>query len=86
MMLHMRTTVTLDDDVAAIVRRRMAERGISFKQALNEMIRACVAPTGPAIRTPTAALGVPTVNLDRALSLAGELEDEELVRKLRLGK
>lgn len=36
----------------------------------------CVAP----------ALGVPKVNLDRALQLAAELEDEELVHKSRVGK
>jgi hypothetical protein len=29
--------------------------------------------------------GEPTINLDRALELAGALEDEELVRKLRTG-
>jgi hypothetical protein len=28
----------------------------------------------------------PSVNLDRALQLAAELEDEELVRKMRVGK
>lgn len=82
----MRTTVTLDDDVAEIVRRRMAERGISFKQALNEAIRAGVPAPGAPFRTPTAALGTPAVSLDRALGFAGELEDEELLRKFRVGK
>jgi hypothetical protein len=28
-------------------------------------------------------LGVPSVNLDRALQIAGELEDEELIRRQR---
>ena len=37
-------------------------------------------------RTETASMGLPTVNLDKALQLAGELEDEELIRKQRLGK
>ena len=36
----MRTTVTLDADTELLVRRRMRERGISFKQALNDAIRA----------------------------------------------
>ena len=35
--------------------------------------------------TRTADLGVPTVNLDRALQLAADLEDEELLRKQRRG-
>ena len=41
---------------------------------------------GPLRRlTRTAELGVPTVTLDRALQLAGELEDEELIRRQRRG-
>jgi hypothetical protein len=84
----MRTTVTLDPDAEALLRRRMRERGVSFKVALNDAIRAGLAgsPPGRPFRTPTADLGRPAVNLDRALQLAGELEDEELVRKRRVGK
>jgi len=81
----MRTTVTLDPDTEQIVRARMAERGVSFKQALNDAIRDGVPvqrePVAPPTRT--ASLGVPAVNLDKALQLATELEDEELVRKMR---
>jgi hypothetical protein len=87
MMPTMRTTVTLDPDTAAIIGRRMRERGISFKQALNEAIRAGAGEDrGTPFRTATAPLGVPVVNLDRALQLAAELEDEELVRRSRVGK
>lgn len=84
----MRTTVTLDADTEAVIRRRMRERGVSFKVALNDAIREGLVKRGarPPFRTPTADLGRPAVNLDRALQLAGELEDEELVRKQRLGK
>ncbi len=83
----MRTTVTLDPDTAALIRHRMRERGISFKQALNEAIRAGADENrGTPFRTATAPLGVPVVNLDRALQLASELEDEELVRKTRVVK
>jgi len=82
-----RTTVTLDPDTAALVQRRMRERGISFKQALNDAIRASAEPEGrPRFHTTTASLGTPTVNLDRALHLTAELEDEELTRRARLGK
>jgi hypothetical protein len=87
MMPSVRTTVTLDPDTAALIQRRMRERGISFKQALNEAIRAGAGGNREApFRTATAALGVPVVNLDRALQLAGELEDDELVRRTRVGK
>jgi len=82
-----RPTVTLDDDTEQLVRRRMAERQISFKQALNEALRegakGIAAPA--AFRTRARSLGRPSVNLDRALTLAGELEDEELDRRARRG-
>ncbi len=82
----MRTTVTLDPDTEQIVRRRMRERGQSFKDALNDAIREGVRGPSPVrFATETASMGVPTVNLDRALQLAGELEDEELVRRARAG-
>lgn len=79
--------MTLDDDTLAVIRRRMAERGTSFKEALNDAIReGAAARPGPApFTTRTADLGVPTVSLDRALQLAAELEDEELVRRQRRG-
>lgn len=35
----MRTTVTLDDDLAIRLEQIRAERGLSFKEALNEVIR-----------------------------------------------
>ena len=83
----MRTTVTLEPDTEQLLRQRMRERRISFKQAINEAIRdGLTRPVHPApFRTRTAALGRSAVNLDRALQLAGELEDEELIRKSRSG-
>jgi hypothetical protein len=88
MMLFVRTTVTLDPDTEAMVRRRMRERGISFKRALNDSIREGARATESArpFTTATAPLGLPTVDLDRALRVAADIEDEELVRKMRLGK
>lgn len=80
--------MTLDPDTEQIVRRRMRERRMSFKDALNDAIRAGAAAQGSkrrAFRTETASLGASRVNLDRALRLAGDLEDEELVRKSRAG-
>ena len=87
MMHRMRTTVTLDPDTEQIVRRRMRDRGMTFKDALNDAIRSgVVAPASrKPFRTETAAMGEPRVNLDRALQIAADLEDDELVRKLRTG-
>ncbi|MFC5998715.1 antitoxin [Quadrisphaera sp. GCM10027208] len=84
----MRTTVTLDPDTEQLLRQRMKERGISFKQALNEAVREGLAGRRPPrqFRTRTAPMGRPTVSLDKALQLAGDLEDEELLRRMRAGK
>lgn len=84
----MRTTVTLDPDADAIVRKLMRERKLTFKQALNAAIRAGVS-TGQRRTTSytrTKSMGIPRVPLDKALQLAGRLEDEEIIRKLALGK
>ena len=84
----MRTTITLDDDTAALLREQVATRGISFKDAVNEAVRRALGPSGaePPYAVPTQDMGEPTVSLDRALALAGDLEDEELLRKARLRK
>jgi len=83
----MRTTVTLDDEVVQLIHRRMAEQHVSFKKALNDAIRegASRRPAPPRFTTRTADLGVPSVNLDRALQIAADLEDEELIRRQRRG-
>ena len=87
MMPPMRTTVTLDNDVAAAVTERARERGESFNVALNRTLRAGLAASRRprAYRMPTRALGMrPEVSLDHALSLTAALEDDEQVRKLEL--
>lgn len=81
----MRTTVTLDADAEEIVRRRMRERGQTFKEALNDAIRSGATTGTREFRTEVASMGASRVNLDRALQIAGDLEDDELVRKMRAG-
>lgn len=85
----MRTTVTLDPDVAAKLKQTARERGISFKEALNASVRRGLGEraSGRPYRVATRRLGVrPGLDLDRALALAGQLEDAEIVRKLALRK
>jgi predicted transcriptional regulator len=89
MMLAMRTTVTLDPDVAAELKELARQRGVSFKEVLNDAVRAGLAAgtEARAYRLPTARLGLrPGVSLDGALRLAAAMEDEETVRKLELRK
>jgi len=89
----MRTTLTLDDDLAAALKAMAFERQESFKLVVNEMIRsglrAKVAP--PAAKSYSlqpAALGrvAPGVDLDRASRLADDLEDQGLVAKIEARK
>lgn len=83
----MRTTVTLDPDVAELIRRAMRERGMSFKQAVNDAIRAGVVGGAHAEARPfpTHDLGEPVVDVTAALRLAGELEDRSLAANLARG-
>lgn len=84
----MRTTVTLDPDTEQIIRRRMRERNLSFKEAVNEAIRSGAVGSesgSEPFQTATASMGESQVNLDRALQLAADLEDDELLRKMRTG-
>lgn len=79
----MRTTVTLEPDVEAVIKRAMLERGLTFKQALNDAVRAGVSPRRPATEPfPTYDMGAPLVDVTKALRLAGELEDGDIARKL----
>lgn len=88
MMQTMRTTVTLDPDVEALIKRAMEDRGLTFKQAVNDAIRTGM--TGARERAahgfPTHDMGEPFVDVTKALRLAGELEDEELARRLAQGR
>lgn len=86
----MRTTVTLDDDVAVALQAAARERGLSFKQAINAVLRAglgAAAASPSPYRMPTRPMRLrPGIDLDKALRLAGALEDDEIVRKLALRK
>jgi hypothetical protein len=85
----MRTTVTLDDDLAAALRRVAHEQGISFKQALNGALRVGLLGRTAARQytVKPRRLGLrPGIDLDKALRLAAELEDAETIRKLELRK
>jgi hypothetical protein len=69
----MRTTVNLDDDVAAAVRRLRDERGLGVSQAVNRLARAglTVKPARSAFRQRSAPLDlmVDVTNVAEALEL-----------------
>jgi len=86
----MRTTVTIDPDVEAMLERRMREKGIRFKEALNSALRAGLMMSGgPKRMALPEAVSMKLrsgVTLNRALQLAAQMEDEEIVRKLDIKK
>lgn len=86
----MRTTVTLDPDVRLLLAEAMKERGISFKQAINDSIRTGMAPARQRKRRfvqRTYSMGAAHhFRWDKALQAAGDMEGVELARKLGLGR
>ena len=86
----MRTTITLEPDVQALLQTAMKERGISFKAALNSAVRAGLTHgtrrRGRFVQK-SASLGAEQLfRWDKALAVAAAMEDEESARKLALRK
>jgi hypothetical protein len=79
-MSDMRTTLTLDDDLAGLLKQRAQELGVPFKEAVNNAIRAGLGDAASARRRPTPkavphSFGFkPGVDLDKLGQLADELE------------
>lgn len=86
----MRTTIDLDPDIDARLRALARERGVPLRTVINDALRAGTQShpgDAPLYTLPSRRLGVrPGIDLDKALRLAGELEDDEVVRKLDLRK
>jgi hypothetical protein len=82
----MRTTVTLDPDVEALLRREVRRRGEPFKQVLNNAIRAGLRAAklrDEGFEPLVFDMGKPRVDLTKAESLAAEMEDEESIGRYR---
>lgn len=81
-MLRMRTTLTLDDDVAGLLKRRAHELGVPFKEAVNRTLRAGLGEAakparGQAPKTVAHSFGFhPGIDLDKLGQLVDELEAE----------
>lgn len=81
----MRTTITLDEDVAAKVQTLMRERGISFKEAINQTLRLGLGQGAKPVpyKVPAREMRLkPGIDLTKALRLASQLEDEANIRDL----
>lgn len=89
----MRTTLTLDDELAAALKSKAEQMGLPFKTVVNSVVRlgleAELAPPPARIyHLEPASLGESRTeyDLDKALQLADAIEDSELARKLELRK
>ena len=86
----MRTTITLEPDVAASLRTLARERGVSFKETVDTVLRRGLSEGGVSarpFRVEARPLRLrPGVDLDKALAYASQLEDEEMIRKLEMRK
>ncbi len=89
----MRTTITLDDQLARELKEVAHRAGKPFKEVVNETLRNGLCskharPPSKPYRLTTVSLGGVRagVNLDKALSIADAIEDEEIARKLESRK
>ncbi len=77
----MRTTLTLDDDVARLLERVRRRRGTSLKQLVNEALREGLsrleAPRGPRTRNATKAVSLGRCLLDNVDDVAEALAAAE---------
>lgn len=85
----MRTTLTLDDDLARELRERAHRSGRSFKQVVNETLRAGLArrdaaPRPKSYRLEPVSMGDLAAGIDpaRLLDLADRLHDAEAAREV----
>lgn len=88
----MRTTLTIDDALLRQLRQKALDSGKSFKQVVNDTLRAGPKQASPLqrepYRCPSFSIGAlaPGVDLTKATQLAAALDDEALVEKLRQGR
>ena len=79
----MRTTVTLDDDVAAAVEAQRAATGESFREALNRLVRRGLRPNVGLAEVPPLPLlsGAPDVDVTDVSSALADLDDDRLLER-----
>lgn len=87
----MRTTLTIDDNIGRQLKELAHRQGKSFKQVVNEVLRRGLVGSVQEVRgtytiEPSALGARADVDLIKAMQLAGDLEDEELARKLSMRK
>ncbi len=88
----MRTTLTIDDAIMAALKKKAFETDKPLKVVINEALalglqaQPRTKPRNVKLKTFTMGGPQPGVDLVKANQLAGDLEDEEIARKLELKK
>ena len=84
----MELLVNLEPEIEASLRKRARERSLYFDRALNDVVRAGLesGTNNMPCPWPTYSLGSDSVDLTKALALAGEMEDREITGKMRLAE
>jgi hypothetical protein len=83
----MRTTLTIEPDVAQKLKRKMAQTGLSLKETINSALRTGLTAVPRKARTPRfrvephASGFLPGIDRDRMNQLADQLEAEAALRK-----
>ena len=84
----MNSKVRIDDDLMAELRSRARAEQISVTRTVNRMIRVGLAASKrpceerERYEEVTVRMGRPRVEVDKALALAGALDDAEIIRKM----
>jgi len=84
----MRTTLTLDPDVARMLEEATHREKRSFKEVVNDAIRrglrqGASRPPGPYTRKPHPGGFQPEIDSTTFKALASQVEDDELLEKVR---
>jgi hypothetical protein len=84
----MRTTLTIEPDVAQEIRQRMAEKKLPLKRVVNDALRAGLSKTGKKERIPRFVVKpwpcqlLPGIDPDKLGQLLDQLDTEDFIRKM----
>jgi hypothetical protein len=78
----MRTTITLDDDVAALIESERARTGESFRAVVNRLLRRGARTGGPSAPAQLPKLpGQPLLDVSDVSALLAALDDERRAQR-----
>ena len=72
----MRTTVTLDDDVAALIESERARTGESFREAINRLLRRSARKPGSAAEPLPVLPGRPVLDVSDVSTVLAALDEQ----------